>query len=176
MLKKIMSLLASKYLAFKDRIQAIETHLMIQSLLLRDKKMIKHLFRERKRFNLSNKVKDDDDYHPDSTDGLLTDRVEDEYYLSEGNGSVGTTLVNSSIVASPSSMVHVAQDKTVEEVDDPDLRHTLFEEDECASVIEMVKNAKEGRGKKFVLEDDIDKVADLFIQRFHHQIHKERDC
>ncbi|KAL8544231.1 hypothetical protein ACS0TY_004680 [Phlomoides rotata] len=171
MLKKVMSLLASKYLAIKVRIRAIETHLMIQSLLLRDKKMIRHLFRQGK---CSNKVKDDDEYQPDSMDGLLADRGEDEDFLSESNGRVATTrLVNSSFAATPVSMVQVAHEEKVEE---EDLRHCVLEdEDECVSVIEMVKNAKEGRGKRFVLEDDIDKVADLFIQRFHHQILKERN-
>ncbi|KAL8557394.1 hypothetical protein ACS0TY_004724 [Phlomoides rotata] len=159
MLKKVMSLLASKYLAIKVRIRAIETHLMIQSLLLRDKKMIRHLFRQGKCLN---KVKDDDEYQPDSMDGLLADRGEDE-----------TRLVNSSFAATPVSMVQVAHEEKAEE---EDLRHCVLEdEDECVSVIEMVKNAKEGRGKRFVLEDDIDKVADLFIQRFHHQILKERN-
>ncbi|KAM7273632.1 hypothetical protein ACFE04_028296 [Oxalis oulophora] len=53
----------------------------------------------------------------------------------------------------------------------PDLTHSLFDEEEIGgSVIEMVKNSKEDEGKEFVLEDEIDHVADLFIKKFHRQI------
>lgn len=58
----------------------------------------------------------------------------------------------------------------------PDLRHSLFEEDEYemgrpGSVIELVKKTKEAQdGEEFKLEDQIDEVADLFIQRFHRQM------
>nr|QEY02174.1 putative magnesium transporter NIPA8 [Oliveria decumbens] len=58
----------------------------------------------------------------------------------------------------------------------PDLRHSLFDEDEYemgrpGSVIELVKKTKEAQdGEEFKLEDQIDEVADLFIQRFHRQM------
>ncbi|KAL8134173.1 uncharacterized protein LOC141712826 [Apium graveolens] len=58
----------------------------------------------------------------------------------------------------------------------PDLRHSLFDEDEYemgrpGSVIELVKKTKEARdGEEFKLEDQIDEVADLFIQRFHRHM------
>lgn len=58
----------------------------------------------------------------------------------------------------------------------PDLRHSLFEEDEYemgrpGSVIELVKKTKEAQdGEEFKLEDQIDEVADLFIQRFHRHM------
>ncbi|KAF8013295.1 hypothetical protein BT93_I1211 [Corymbia citriodora subsp. variegata] len=55
----------------------------------------------------------------------------------------------------------------------PDLTHSLFEledfEDPGGSVIDLVKNSKQ-EGEDFVLEDEIDRVADLFIRRFHRQI------
>ncbi|KAJ4908417.1 Uncharacterized protein Rs2_12075 [Raphanus sativus] len=38
------------------------------------------------------------------------------------------------------------------------------------SVIDMVKHSKEDKGEEFKLEDEIDKVADLFISRFHQQM------
>ncbi|XP_010523007.1 PREDICTED: uncharacterized protein LOC104801433 [Tarenaya hassleriana] len=66
----------------------------------------------------------------------------------------------------------------------PDLRHTLFDiEDEFrdleeadggGSIIEMVKNSKEGEGESFSLENEIDHVADLFISRFHKQIRLQK--
>lgn len=58
----------------------------------------------------------------------------------------------------------------------PDLRHSLFDEDEYemgrpGSVIELVKKTKEAQdGEEFKLEDQIDEVADLFIQRFHRHM------
>lgn len=61
----------------------------------------------------------------------------------------------------------------------PELTHSMFEmEDEedyeggtsSLSVIEMVKHSKEEKGEKFDLEDEIDRVADLFIKKFHRHI------
>lgn len=58
----------------------------------------------------------------------------------------------------------------------PDLRHSLFDEDEYemgrpGSIIELVKKTKEAQdGEEFKLEDQIDEVADLFIQRFHRHM------
>lgn len=58
----------------------------------------------------------------------------------------------------------------------PDLRHSLFDEEEMdfdddpsGSVIDLVKKTKE-EGDEFSLEDEIDHVADLFIKRFHKQM------
>ncbi|KAI3472618.1 hypothetical protein Pfo_030810 [Paulownia fortunei] len=162
MLKKVMVMLASKYLAIKAKMRAIETRLIIHSLLLRDKKVIRHLFRQRRYFNLPN-------------------TVEEEDYQSENIAA----LTNNSIATTPVSIVQLAEENKAEDkmgVDEngehPDLRHSLFEddqmEDHSISVIEMVKNAKEGQGKEFRLEDEIDQVADLFIQRFHHQIRLQK--
>ncbi|KAF8040986.1 hypothetical protein BT93_B3028 [Corymbia citriodora subsp. variegata] len=63
----------------------------------------------------------------------------------------------------------------------PDLRHSLFDEEEDeldeadlgGSVIDLVKNAKE-EGGEFCLEDEIDHAADLFIRRFHKQMRLQK--
>ncbi|EXB55297.1 hypothetical protein L484_017208 [Morus notabilis] len=62
----------------------------------------------------------------------------------------------------------------------PDLRHSLFDEfDEDdqdlqgGSVIDLVRNSKE-EGEDFSLEDEIDRVADLFITRFHKQMRLQK--
>ncbi|EEF50149.1 uncharacterized protein LOC8285720 [Ricinus communis] len=60
----------------------------------------------------------------------------------------------------------------------PDLRHTLFDEEEefndpGGSVIDLVKNSKD-EGEDFSLEDEIDHVADLFIMRFHKQMRLQK--
>ena len=65
----------------------------------------------------------------------------------------------------------------------PDLRHSLFEEEEekelaellddpnsSISAIDMVKNSKES----FNLEDDINQVADLFITKFHKRMRLQK--
>ncbi|XP_019180232.1 PREDICTED: uncharacterized protein LOC109175427 [Ipomoea nil] len=63
----------------------------------------------------------------------------------------------------------------------PDLRHSLFDEEEeeeeddpNASVIEMVRSSKEDEGEMFRLEDEIDHVADLFIQKFHKRMRLQK--
>ncbi|XP_057774950.1 uncharacterized protein LOC130993930 [Salvia miltiorrhiza] len=68
----------------------------------------------------------------------------------------------------------------------PDLRHSLFEEEEeqelaellddpnsSISAIDLVKNSKES-GESFNLEDDIDQVADLFITKFHKRMRLQK--
>ncbi|XP_042033787.1 uncharacterized protein LOC121780296 [Salvia splendens] len=136
MLKKMMAMVASKVMAIKDRMRAIETHLIIQSLLLRDKRMVRHLFHRRNQVKQFDIVEEDDDV-------LLPG--DPEFALSN------------SVVTSPASMVQVA-----EEIED-----TMDMEDDYDDVY---TEEEEGKGEEFKLEDDIDKVADLFIQRFHHQI------
>ncbi|KAG6651440.1 uncharacterized protein LOC122312941 [Carya illinoinensis] len=64
----------------------------------------------------------------------------------------------------------------------PDLRHSLFddedldieEDDQGGSIIDQVRNSKEEEGENFVLEDEIDNVADLFIRRFYKQIRLQK--
>ncbi|KAK6118744.1 hypothetical protein DH2020_047511 [Rehmannia glutinosa] len=139
---KVMVMLESKYLAIKAKMRAIETRLIIHSLLLWDKKVVRHLFRQRKYFNLPH-------------------TVENEDYRSANNAA----LLNNSTATNPINIVQLAEENKmeIEEAGEyPDLRHPLFkDEDRSISVIEMVKNAKEGQGKEFRLEDDIDQVADL---------------
>lgn len=141
MLKKVMAMLASKYMAIKVRIRAIETHLMIQSLLLRDKKMVRHLFHRRKCFKNQNQPE--------------------------------AVITNSVATGTPASLVQVA-----EEMEDDDVYlHSPSENDpEEIHPGSVVKNAKEGQREEFIVEDDINKVADLFIQRFHHQIAAEAEA
>ncbi|TYH96255.1 hypothetical protein ES332_A12G164800v1 [Gossypium tomentosum] len=62
----------------------------------------------------------------------------------------------------------------------PDLTHSLFESGEMelgdpgSSVIDIVKNSKTDKGEEFRLEDEIDRVADLFIKRFHRQMRLQK--
>ncbi|XP_057800555.1 uncharacterized protein LOC131016019 [Salvia miltiorrhiza] len=146
MLKKMMAMVASKVMAIKDRMRAIETQLMIQSLLLRDKRMVRHLFRRRNHVKQLDIVQEDDD--------------NSEF------------VVNSSSVAtSPASVVQVAEEiedtMTMDMEDDDD----MYSDPEHYSPLPEEEEEEEGEvSSELKLEDDIDKVADLFIQRFHHQI------
>ncbi|KAL1547420.1 hypothetical protein AAHA92_23903 [Salvia divinorum] len=137
MLKKMMAMVASKVMAIKDRMRAIETHLIIQSLLLQDKRMVRHLFHRRNHVKQFDIVEEDDD-------ALLPSDPE--------------FAVSNSVATSPASVVQVA-----EEIED-----SMDMEDDYDDV--YPEEEEEGQGEGFKLEDDIDKVADLFIQRFHHQI------
>ncbi|KAF8118101.1 hypothetical protein N665_0006s0101 [Sinapis alba] len=76
--------------------------------------------------------------------------------------------MSSTPAASPQYVQYAEEEEEEEEEKDPDLRHSLFEAE--GSVIDMVKHSKEDKGEEFKLEDEIDKVADLFISRFHQQM------
>ncbi|KAL0331796.1 UNVERIFIED_CONTAM: hypothetical protein Scaly_2081100 [Sesamum calycinum] len=170
MLKKVIGMLASKYLSMKAKMRATETRLILHSLLLQDNKVVRHFIHQRRFSNLPNTV-EVADYQSDTLAAHL----------------------NNSIALAPAGIVKLADDKMETKEDDehlqkyfsivqlaegnhenPNLRHSFTEDnqmkDHSVSVIEIVKNAKEGQGKEFRLEDDIDQVADLFIQRFHHHI------
>lgn len=118
----------------------VETRLIIYSLLLRDKKVVQHLFRQRKCFRLPNMIEDEDCQSP----------------MAAG--------ISSWNADTPSKIMKLAKNKTGTKVVDNGLDHSV------SSVIETVKNELDEQGREFMLEEDIDQVADLFIQRFHHQI------
>lgn len=72
---------------------------------------------------------------------------------------------------------YVGGGETVEEEDDryPDLRHSLFDDDDgSGSVVELVKSTRGEEEGEFVLEDEIDHVAEVFIRRFHRQMRLQR--
>lgn len=140
MLKKMMAMVASKVMAIKNRMRAIETQLIIQSLLLRDRRMVRHLFHRR------NRVKQFDIAEEDDSPELV---------------------VSSSVATSPASVVQVAEEiEDSMEIEDDDDVYT-----DSQQYSPLPKSEEEVHlWKEFKLEDDIDKVADLFIQKFHHQI------
>ncbi|KAL0450857.1 UNVERIFIED_CONTAM: hypothetical protein Slati_1642100 [Sesamum latifolium] len=203
MLKKMMGMLASKYLSMKAKMRAIETRLIMHSLLLRDNKVVRHLINQRRCSNLPNTV-EVEDYQSDTLTAhfnnsialapagivqLADDKMgteEDDEHLQKHCNLPMTVEVEdykshnyatptyTSNATNPVSIVQLAE----ENHENPNLRHSFIEDnqmkDHSISVIEIVKNAKEGQGKEFKLEDDIDQVADLFIQRFHHHIRLQK--
>ncbi|XP_050120219.1 uncharacterized protein LOC126597466 isoform X1 [Malus sylvestris] len=107
----------------------------------------------------------------------------------EGDQNKALVLYNAmaneySHTAGTSSYMRRYKGEDEEEDDDddkyPDLTHSLFDENENfddvkagGSVIDLVKNSKE-EGQDFKLEDEIDHVADLFINRFHKQMRLQK--
>lgn len=108
-----------------------------------------------------------------------------------GGGSDASKAIVVYAAAATSSCSQAGDSCSVEEFvfdaedDDkyPDLRHSLFEEEEekelaqllddpssSISAIDIVKNGKE----KFNLEDEIDQVADLFITKFHKRMRLQK--
>ncbi|KAG2334151.1 hypothetical protein Bca4012_000657 [Brassica carinata] len=77
-------------------------------------------------------------------------------------------VMSSTPAASPQYVQYSEEEEEEKEGKYPDPRHSLFEAE--GSVIDMVKHSKEDKGEEFKLEDEIDKVADLFISRFHQQM------
>ncbi|KAG1331634.1 hypothetical protein COCNU_02G016020 [Cocos nucifera] len=85
--------------------------------------------------------------------------------------------------ATPSTTRTEAVNRDDDDDDDdyPDLTHSLFDDeddddglgDATGSVIDLVRNSKED-GSEFILEDEIDHVADVFIRRFHRQMRMQK--
>ncbi|KAG6402848.1 hypothetical protein SASPL_135062 [Salvia splendens] len=140
MLKKMMAMAASRVKVIKDMTRAIETRLIIQWLLLRGDKRM-----VRHLFHRRNRVK--------------------QFDIVEEGGDVflpgdSEFIESNSVATSPASVVQVA-----EEMDG-----AMNMEDDYYDDAYPLETTKEEQEEEFKLEDDIDKVADLFIQRFHHRI------
>uniref|UniRef100_A0A0D9XA95 Uncharacterized protein n=1 Tax=Leersia perrieri TaxID=77586 RepID=A0A0D9XA95_9ORYZ len=63
----------------------------------------------------------------------------------------------------------------------PDWTHSLFdddcgdeEEEEEASVMEVIRQRREGEGEEFDMEEEIDHAADMFIRRVRHRMAASR--
>lgn len=110
----------------------VETRLIIYSLLLRDKKVVRHLFHQRKCFRLPSMIEDED----------------------EDSQSPMAARISNSNADTPSKIMKLAKNKTGTKVVDNCLDHSV------SSVIETVKNELDEQGREFMLEEDIDQVAD----------------
>ncbi|KAE8716179.1 P-loop containing nucleoside triphosphate hydrolases superfamily protein isoform 1 [Hibiscus syriacus] len=154
----------AKTLAIKSKTKAIKTRLVIFSLF-QNRKLLVSSFSYKLKALMGRNEK-------------ISDEVEGDH-VSGDQRSPLIVLYNSSNAAMwiPSTSQTNYED---EEEKYPDPSHSLFDSEEMeladsgASVIEMVKNSKEGRGEEFRLEDEIDRVADLFIKRFHCQMRLQK--
>ncbi|XP_068328022.1 uncharacterized protein [Pyrus communis] len=160
-LKHIITLLSSiakaKSLAIKSKTSATKARLIMFSLV-KNKKVLMD--------TVSHKIH-----------SLLG---HDHRYQEEEEGDQSKALVLYNAIANEYS--HAVDEEEEEDDDDkyPDLRHSLFDENENfddvkdgGSVIDLVKNSKV-EGEDFKLEDEIDHVADLFINRFHKQMRLQK--
>lgn len=162
-LKQIISVITTvakaKSLALKSKTSALKTRLLVFSLL-RNKKVLMASITNKLHALVGQQEKTEAD---ESKAIVVYNDLANESLCSP----MGTELVQMAD--------YYGYDE--EEGDDkyPDLTHSLFnleeeeEEEAGGSVIDMVRNTKE-QGEDFVLEDEIDQVADLFIKRFHKQM------
>ncbi|KAK6781149.1 hypothetical protein RDI58_023333 [Solanum bulbocastanum] len=175
-LKHVMSVLTtiakSKSTAIKSKTEAIKAKLMVLSLLKSKKLSLSGLGTKA----ISHKIH-----------SLLGHKDQDQDHEDENNKAI--VLYNHAPEVSE-DFLHYQHNEEIlllsngenYNYDDkyPDLTHSLFgEEDEYlgdpnASAIDMVRNIKEEEGENFVLEDDIDNVADLFIKKFHKRMRLQK--
>ncbi|KAF8020726.1 hypothetical protein BT93_G1228 [Corymbia citriodora subsp. variegata] len=185
MLAALSAMAKSKSVAFRRKTDALRTRLLIFSLLHHDKKFFVG--------TLSHKLQNlllQHRHHHHHDEGKPLEEADDSDLASEqpSENDIVSYCTSGALVHEPTPVLtHCEPAKCEEEdgVDDneddgkyPDLTHTLFDDINDLvsgrSVIELVKHNKEDRGEEFVLENEIDQVADLFIKRFHRQIKLQR--
>ncbi|KAK5776580.1 uncharacterized protein LOC108478610 [Gossypium arboreum] len=171
----------AKTMALKSKTKAIKARLVIFSLL-QNRKFLMSSFSEKLNAlmghndKISKELEDDDCgdqqgqaivlynsnnamWLPSTAETKYDDQEEEEEEYGDGDGDDGEAE---------------AEEKY------PDLTHSLFESGEMelgdpgSSVIDIVKNSKTDKGEEFRLEDEIDRVADLFIKRFHRQMRLQK--
>lgn len=172
----------AKSLALKTKTRDIRTRLIIFSLL-RNKKILMSSVSEKLRALMGQQ----DHHHYHHSEKKDEDEEEGEGEEGESKAIVvhDNDAVYSSVHESLPNPTHTEvaddfenQEEECGENDEnkyPDLTHTLSDDMELenggrgGSVIDLVKKSKP-EGEEFRLEDEIDHLADLFIQRFHRQI------
>ncbi|XP_048430728.1 uncharacterized protein LOC103950374 isoform X1 [Pyrus x bretschneideri] len=172
-LKHIITLLSSiakaKSLAIKSKTSATKARLIMFSLV-KNKKVLMDTVSHKIHSLLGHDHRYQEEEEGDQSKALvLYNAIANEY-----SHAVGTSTC---------MLRYNGQDEEEEDDDDdkyPDLRHSLFDENENfddvkdgGSVIDLVKNSKV-EGEDFKLEDEIDHVADLFINRFHKQMRLQK--
>ncbi|KAK8659587.1 hypothetical protein V6N13_029786 [Hibiscus sabdariffa] len=180
LLKQIMAGLTTmakaKTMAIKTKTKAIKTRLVIFSLL-QNRKLLMSSFSDK-----LNALMGRHNHKIDKE--LVEDHVSASASASGDQQTQSIVLYNSScsnamwVPTTPQTKYDDGAETMEEKY--PDLRHSLFESEEMelmepgASVIDMVKNSKEEKGEEFRLEDEIDRVADLFIKRFYRQMRMQK--
>lgn len=179
-LKHVMSVLStiakSKSTAIKSKTEAIKAKLMVLSLLKSKKLSLSGLGTKA----ISHKIhsllghKDQDQDHEDENNQAIV--------LYNHAPEVGEDFLHYQHNEANEEILLLSNGENYDYDNDkyPDLTHSLFDEedeylgDPNASAIDMVRNFKEEEGENFVLEDEIDNVADLFIKKFHKRMRLQK--
>lgn len=169
-LKRSISVLSSiakaKSMAIRNKTSAAKARLIMFSLL-KNKKLIMASVSHKLHRLLGTHDKENEDEGGDESKAIV----------------LYNAMTHDSHASSISSHTRMVEKSEADEDDDndkyPDLRHSLFDQDDIdfedpgGSVIDLVRNSKE-EGENFSLEDEIDHVADLFILRFHKQMRLQK--
>ena len=168
-IKQIMAALSSiakaKSIAIKNKTSAFKARLIMFSLLKQKKVIMDSLSHKIHRLLGQNDKENNDEIGEQSMAIVLYNAMRNK----------------SQVSSSHTQLIEKAEADDDDDDDDkyPDLRHSLFDEedlefeDQGGSIIDLVRNARE-EGENFNLEDEIDHVADLFILRFHKQMRMQK--
>ncbi|OMO98521.1 hypothetical protein CCACVL1_04201 [Corchorus capsularis] len=178
----------AKTLALKSKTKAIKTRLVIFSLL-QNKKLLMTSISQKLNALMGHTHNNDHDTKLQLEDDVAGDGSEEQQrqaivlYNRKNAMWVPSTSAPPQTADETTAEIQMALQAEDEEEEDkyPDLTHSLFESEEMefeqnpgGSVIDIVKHSKEDKGEEFRLEDEIDRVADLFIRRFHRQMRLQK--
>ncbi|MBA0620939.1 hypothetical protein Godav_006604 [Gossypium davidsonii] len=168
----------AKTMALKSKTKAIKTRLVIFSLL-QNRKFLMSSFSEKLNALMGHNAKnskelEDDDCGDQQSQAIVLYNSNNAMWLP----STAETKYDDQEEEEEYGDGDEAEAEAGEKY--PDLTHSLFESGEMelgdpgSSVIDIVKNSKTDKGEEFRLEDEIDRVADLFIKRFHRQMRLQK--
>lgn len=166
----LTSVAKSKSMAIKNKTSAAKARLIMFSLMKSKKVLVGSISKKIHGLLGHPTDKDADNIHDGDQSKAIV-----PYNAAAAVGALVTEPQSSSICSQL-----LLQDAEDDDDKYPDLRHSLFDDEEFefedegnGSVIDMVRNSKE-EGEDFSLEEEIDHVADLFIKRFHRQMHLQK--
>lgn len=166
----LTSVAKSKSMAIKNKTSAAKARLIMFSLMKSKKVLVGSISKKIHGLLGHPTDKDADNIHDGDQSKAIV-----PYNAAAAVGALVTEPQSSSICSQL-----LLQDTEDDDDKYPDLRHSLFDDEEFefedegnGSVIDMVRNSKE-EGEDFSLEEEIDHVADLFIKRFHRQMHLQK--
>lgn len=181
MLKQMIAALSamakSKSGALRRKTDALRTRLIIFSLLHHDKKFFVSTLSHKLQNLLLQHHHHEEKPHEEADDADLAAEQPSE-------NDIVSYCTSEALVHEPMPVPTHCEPAKYEEEEDGgddeddekylDLTHTLFDDSDDSSsggsVIELARHSREDRGEEFVLENEIDHVADLFIKRFHRQM------
>ncbi|ESR36051.1 hypothetical protein KPL70_022387 [Citrus sinensis] len=166
----LTSVAKSKSMAIKNKTSAAKARLIMFSLMKSKKVLVGSISKKIHGLLGHPTDKDADNIHDGDQSKAIV-----PYNAAAAVGALVTEPQSSSICSQL-----LLQDAEDDDDKYPDLRHSLFDDEEFefedegnGSIIDMVRNSKE-EGEDFSLEEEIDHVADLFIKRFHRQMHLQK--